>query len=302
MKEKFEGAEGRDRLIRALEAQTIIRHDTVVATAMADSGELFDIKAGEAIVEQGGDDRDFFFVLDGEFDILVNGGRVNGRRYGDHIGEVAAFDPGKKRTATVKATTAAVVLRVSDTVVRDLTVKHPKLVEAMLVEANDRLAARNERDACRNDRPHVVLVSSSEGLPVAREIQSQLRGDGYIFRPWNQVGVFGLSGYPIPSLQAAMENADFVIVVAQPDDLTEARGVKKATPRDNVTFELGMAIGLVGLDRTIVLTPSDQKVDLASDVNGLTTGRYPAGDPLESALGPVAHDIRKHINERGPRR
>jgi len=302
MKEKFEGAEGRDRLIRALEAQTIIRHDTAVATALADSGELVDIKTGEAIVEQGGDDRDFYFVLDGEFDILVNGGRVNGRRYGDHIGEVAAFDPGKKRTATVKATTDAVVLRVSDTIVRDLTVKHPKLVEAMLVEANDRLAARNERDARCNERPHVVVVSSKEGLPVAREIDSQLRDDDYVVQLWDKGGIFGLSAYPIPSLQEAIRSADFVVVVAQPDDATTSRSVTKATPRDNVTFEMGMAIGALGLDRTIVIGPSDKQVDLASDLNGLTTGRYRTGIPLPSALSPVANDIRKHINERGPRR
>lgn len=302
MNSKFEGPDGRARLVRALLAQKIVRHSLPIAEALAGAGALVDLKPGEVLIRQGDDDRDVYFIVGGDFDVIVNGGRVNTRSYGEHLGEVAAFDPGQKRSATITATTESVVLKVSDAVVRSLAEKYPDLLEAMLVEANDRLAARNARDAACNERPHVLLVSASEGLAVLREVQSQLRDDDVVVRAWDKGGVFPLSGYPIPALQEAIQASDFVVAITQPDDTTATRGKRRATPRDNVVFETGMAIGAIGLERTILLVPSDRQVDLASDLNGLVTARYRTGGPPESGLAPAVNDIRKHIAERGPRR
>ena len=51
------------------------------------------------------------------------------------------------------------------------------------------------------------------------------------------------------SLERELDQSDFAIAIAQPDDLTESRGEAKPTPRDNVIFELGFFMGR--LDGTV---------------------------------------------------
>ena len=298
MKTQFEGQNGRSRLVTALEAQAIVRHDTVVATALAEQGELLDVAAGAVLVEQGASDSDFYFILHGAFDIFVKGNCVQTRGYGDHIGEIAAFDPGQKRSATVKATEPSVVLKLPAEVVRTLGREHPNVLEGIVVETNKRLAQRNDREAQRNELPLVLAVSAGEALPIVRELESLLRNDDFRFRPWDQGGVFDISSYPVPSLAQAMKEADFVLVIATPEDQTLTRGKTTPTPRDNVTFEMGMAIGAVGLDRTMIVTPSTE-TRMGTDLNGVTVLRYRTDRDLTEALRPIAHDLRKHITQRG---
>ena len=301
MLERFEGTDGSKRVLQCLQAQGIVRNDADVAQDLFDSGKLRELTEGEDIIRQDTYGSDFFFILQGRFSIIVNGNYVGERGYGDHLGEVASLDPGQKRSATVKALEASVVLQVDGEVVRALAFSKPSFLEAIAVEANKRLAQRNARDQKRNEKPHVVLVSSKEALPIVEEIESLLRAEDYLVRPWHSGGVFELSAYPIPSLTQALDEADFVIVVAQGDDRTVTRHKQRSTPRDNVTFEMGMAIGKVSLDRTIIVAASD-KTELGTDLNGVTVARYRSDQKLADALRPVCTDIKKHINQRGPKR
>ncbi len=50
-------------------------------------------------------------------------------------------------------------------------------------------------------------------------------------------GVFKISNYPLESLEAELDLADFAIAVASADDKTVSCGRRYSTPRDNVTFE-----------------------------------------------------------------
>lgn len=50
---QFAGAEGRPRLIQALRAQTLVRHDQSVAEALADLGELISVRTGDNLVREG---------------------------------------------------------------------------------------------------------------------------------------------------------------------------------------------------------------------------------------------------------
>lgn len=301
MKECFEGERGRARLITALRDQTIVRHDAGVAAALADAGRLVELEPGETLVTEGDLGSAFYFVLAGGFDILVKGNRVQGRQPGDHVGEIAALEPGQKRTATVRAMETAVVLEVDGEDLRLIAQQNADVMEGIAREANKRLAERNDRESLRNAFPHVLAISAKEGLPIVREIESLLRDDDLVVRPWDQGGVFALSSYPIPSLQQAVQESDFALVVATPEDTTHTRGVDRPTPRDNVTFEMGMAVGAIGLDRTLVVTPSD-RTELCTDANGVTVLRFRTDRDLSDALRPVANDLRKHIAMRGVRR
>jgi len=301
MKECFEGERGRARLITALREQTIVRHDADVAAALADVGQLLELEPGDVLMTEGDLGSDFCFVLAGAFDIMVKGNRVQSRIPGDHVGEIAALEPGQKRTATVQAVEVAVVLKVDGEDLRRIAQQNTDVMEGIAREANKRLAERNDRESLRNSYPHVLAISAKEALPIVREIESLLRDDDLVVRPWDQGGVFAVSSYPIPSLQQALQEADFALVVATPEDVTRTRGVDRPTPRDNVTFEMGMAIGAIGLDRALIVTPSD-RTELGTDLNGVTTLRFRTDRGLSDALRPIANDLRKHIATRGVRR
>lgn len=300
-KSRFDGDGGRDRLLDAIKVQRLALGRDELVVALADAGEIQDVKVGAKLVQQDDVDTDVYFILLGRFDVIVNGVKVNERGPGVHVGEVAGIDAGQKRSATLVATEPSVVFKLPDTQIRKLAKQHPEMFAVMALVANERLIERNRLVAKCNEKPHLLVLSSSEALGTAREVQSQFRGDDYVVRIWDQ-GVFKLSNYPIPSLERALHEVDFAIIIAQPDDTAVSRGKKKKVPRDNVTFEMGLAIGVLGLDRTIVLQPSDQRTQLASDAAGLTTARYRSADRLDAALGPACNDIRKHIGDLSVRR
>ena len=103
-------------------------------------------------------------------------------------------------------------------------------------------------------------------------------------------------------LEAMVEDCDFAIAVAQPDDQAESRGESRQTPRDNVIFELGMFVGKLGRKRSLLLEPRGDGVKLPSDLLGLTTISYrPANGEEPARLGPACTELSKIIKELGPR-
>jgi CRP/FNR family transcriptional regulator, cyclic AMP receptor protein len=100
-----------------------------------------------------------------------------------------------------------------------------------------------------------------------------------------------------------VDDSDFAIAIAQPDDFGEIRGEAKHVLRDNVIFELGFFIGHLGRKRTLLLEPRDKEVKLPTDLSGLMTIGYRDGGPsdLPSLMEPACNQIRKIINDLGPR-
>ena len=143
--------------------------------------------------------------------------------------------------------------------------------------------------ASAREKIRVFIISSTEALHIAREIQSQFEHDKFFVDLWTD-GVFRASNYAIESLEQAVGDSDFAIAIAQPDDLTSSRGQIGLSPRDNVIFELGFFIGRLGRKRTFLLEPRGEEVKLPTDLAGLTMIGYRYGDSksLPSLLGPLA--------------
>ena len=97
------------------------------------------------------------------------------------------------------------------------------------------------------DKPYIFIGSSSEGLQIARAIKENLDSDADIVI-WNQ-SAFDLGTTYLESLLKQMHKADFAILILTQDDITISRSQKKLSPRDNILFELGMAIGSIGRER-----------------------------------------------------
>lgn len=302
MKERFEGDAGRRLLTEALKTQKVVAGNLALAEVLAGLVEVRAVKAGETIIRQGASDNDLFFILTGSFSIVVNGKVVARRGAHEHVGEMAAIEPSQARTATVMADEDSVVCKLSESQLADVGQRYPDIWRAFAMELVRRLAQRNALVNPPRENIRVFIMSSTEALPIAREVQSHFEHDNFSVVIWTD-GLFTASSYPIESLEKAVEDSDFAIAIAQPDDLTSARGQARHVPRDNVIFELGVFIGRLGRKRTLLLEPRGEEVKLPTDLSGLITIGYRYGEQkdLPSLLGPACHQIRKIINELGPR-
>ena len=155
------------------------------------------------------------------------------------------------------------------------------------------------RRSATHDKIRIFIISSAEALEIARTIQNAFE---YYFTVvvWTD-GVFRASWYPIESLERQLDQSDFAIAVAQPDDVTESRGISSATARDNVIFELGMFIGRIGRQRSFLVEPRSEEVKLPSDLSGITALPYKYDpDDLTAAVAPACNRIRKIVRDLGP--
>jgi hypothetical protein len=150
-------------------------------------------------------------------------------------------------------------------------------------------------------RPTVFIGSSSEGLKYAREARGLLNQDADI-TIWNELK-FGLSSTIIERLVQLAGHFDFAILILTPDDSLTSRGVTAESPRDNVIFELGLFMGSLGRDRTILLAQETDDLKLPSDLAGLISATFRPSDDGNhgGALGAACDRIRDHLAAKGPR-
>lgn len=303
MKKRFEGSDGKRRLLAALQSQKVSVGDGNIAAALAEVVEIQEIQVGTSIIIEGAHDNDTFFILAGTFAILVRGHEVAIRTVNDCVGEMAAIDPSLPRSATVVAKEIAVVAKISEPDFVRVADAHPKLWRTLSQELAKRLNQRNQLLTRPNDKARLFIISSKEALTlVAREIQVILQHD-VLVQIWTD-GVFFASGYALEALETAVEDSDFAIAIAQPDDTTTSRGIASKTARDNVIFELGLFMGKLGRRRTILFQPEGQELKLPSDLQGLTAVSYKVGQQNEmlALLGAPCTQVRKLIHELGVRK
>jgi predicted nucleotide-binding protein len=150
-------------------------------------------------------------------------------------------------------------------------------------------------------RPRLLIGSSSEGTAIAEAIQSNLDREAESV-VWHQ-GVFGLGQTPLESLAKAVQGVDFAVLVLTPDDTITKRRKTNASPRDNVLFELGLFMGVLGPDRTFMVAPENTELELPSDLAGVTQGRFRerSDDNLRAALGSFCTELKGIIHKRGIR-
>jgi CRP/FNR family transcriptional regulator, cyclic AMP receptor protein len=295
---RFDGVAGARRLRTALMAQRLVGGSEPIANELAEVGELVTVPSGMSIINEGSFSNELFFILAGTFAIRVKGSRVAERGPGDHVGEQALLDASHARTATVCATEQGVVLRLNEDRFDEIATKYPSVWKNMARELSRRLIQRNLKVKGSNEQVQVFIISSKEALWIAEEIRASLNSNEILCTVWTD-GVFRASYYSLEALEAALDDKDFAIAVAAPDDFVKTRGEDHVVPRDNVIFELGMFMGRLGRRRTILLEPRDEDVKLPSDLAGLTTVPYRSGpkDKLPVLLGGPCHAIRRVIEE-----
>ncbi|AAK24667.1 cyclic nucleotide-binding protein [Caulobacter vibrioides] len=300
MLERYQGEDGRRLRVEAALDSKLAKGNQALAEAIADVATLRQFKAGQALIEQGGDDNQVYILISGSCDVIVNAKVVNRRGPGDHVGEMAAIQPAQRRSATIMATEQVLAFELPEPVFANLAATYPDIYRLIAKDLARRLLQRNAVTGTPRKRIRVFVISSVEALPIARAIQTAFEYDPFTVIVWTD-GVFKVANYTLQSLEDEIDNSDFAIAIAHPDDKVESRQAQWPQPRDNVIFELGLFMGRLGRARAILMEPRDEKVKLPSDLAGVTTIGYrfdPDGD-TQAALAPACNRLRNHIVELG---
>lgn len=301
MLRRFEGEKGRRLRIEALASQKIVAGNRALAEALADRVELRSVKPGDVIIEQGASTNDIFLIFAGTFDVIVNGRTVGRRVANDHVGEMAAIEPTQKRAASIVVSEEGVIACLSEAELSQLACCHPEIYRCIAKELARRLLQRNALVNQTREKIRLFIISSVEGLPVARLIQNAFAHDSFTTTIWTD-GVFKVTNYTLQSLEDAVDMSDFAIAIAHSDDTVESRGNVWPVPRDNVIFELGLFMGRLGKSRAILMEPRAEGVKLPSDLAGITTipYRYQPGSDAAALIGAACNQLREHILSLGP--
>lgn len=301
MTDRFEGTEGRRRLVTALQEQRIVRDEEVVATAIADTCQVRQYKVNDILTTQGSEEADIFFILSGSVAVVVNGRGITERGTGYHVGEMALIDPTARRSATLRATEDTDVAVMAEADFTRLATKYPHLWRRLALDLAHRLRERNKHVIRPNHHPEVFVGSSAECLEVARQIQSGLERDAVVTL-WTD-GVFELSSTVVEDLLAQVARSDFAVLVVSGEDAVTSRNETSPAPRDNVIFELGLFMGELGRSRSFIVKERGSRVRIPSDLLGVNAVEYHTGNDntLPSRIGPVCSAIRHRIRELGPK-
>jgi CRP/FNR family transcriptional regulator, cyclic AMP receptor protein len=302
---RFQGDEGKKRLITALRAQQIVQDEEPLAAELADAVQLIQVEPGtpgSELIRQGGTDNEIYLIITGLVSIRINGREVATRSAGTHVGEMALIDPAARRNATVIVTQSTLFGRITEPVFSAIAQRYPQLWRRLALELANRLRQRSALVPVPNDKPFLFIGSSVESLPIARELQSALSHDPLLATVWTD-GVFRASRTSIENLITTVAKSDFALLVLTPDDTVTSRDETKAVPRDNCIFELGLFMGALGPERTVIVKPRGEDIKMPSDLLGVTPLDYTPGTPdtLAARLGPVCHDIRKIVASLGPK-
>jgi predicted nucleotide-binding protein len=301
MRERFKGA-GEGHLLDALRRQELADGNLDIALAFKKCGELVEFAKGDKLIDQYGEDNDVFLLISGAVAIVVKGNQLATRKAGQQVGEMAAIEPALKRSADVIALDTVVALKISSPNFVEIGRSFPQIWLPLARELSRRLYQRNDLIPPPNEFAKLFIISSTEGIEVARQIQAALERD--VFSTiWDQ-GVFFGGGYPIEALERAVDESDFAMAIAQAEDIIEPRGSRSPTLRDNVLFELGLFMGKLSRHRAILVYPRTADLKLPSDLHGLTMIEYQQGTPeeLQSRLGPVCTEIHNLVSSLGVRK
>lgn len=141
----------------------------------------------------------------------------------------------------------------------------------------------------------VFVGSSGEGRPVAEAVADLLNTHPLIqVRAWwdPDVAIAGRSF--LDALFEVLDEVDFGVFVATPDDLLLRRGLKQLTVRDNVLLEYGMFAGRLGRRSAILFQIGDTA--LPSDLEGITVVK--AGTVSPEAGSAVVREVLREPTDR----
>lgn len=299
---RFTGSVGRKNLVAAICAQQAVGSDISLARRLVAAGSLHEHPAGKMIVRQGDADNDIHLIVSGSVGVVINKREIAVRGSGNHVGEMALLDPTARRSATILAREKTVVLKVSEPSVTRIARDYPDYWRRLALELAVRLRERTKFIREPNSVPIVFIGSSGAALTQATYMSRALERRDVTCKLWTQ-GVFQLSQTTIEDLLRISSECDFAVLFLTPDDMTSSKGRRKASPRDNVVFELGLFMGAIGRSRTYIVVPKGTDLKLPTDLLGITHANYDPGHgaSLGDALRQASKVLWQRISALGPK-
>jgi len=298
----FRGKAVRTRLLTALQSQFVVGNDQRIARLLLQKADVKKVASNTLIMEQGCEDTHLAMILGGRVEVIVNGRIVASRKAGEHVGEMSLLDSYARRSATVRTTEETTLAIISEYDFTKAAEKFPSLWRRLALALGDRLREREKFHAPPRERPSVFIASSSEALPLAEYIYKTLRRSNAVPHIWSR-GVFEAGKTTIEDLVRQTGESDFAIILASLDDITKSRSKISPSPRDNVIFELGLFMGALSRERTLVLVPKGTDLKIPSDLLGMTHISY-TNDPnknIAKSMKAPMKTVRSHIKKYGPR-
>jgi SAM-dependent methyltransferase len=156
-----------------------------------------------------------------------------------------------------------------------------------------------------HNNPRIFIGSSSESLPIAYALTTTLERAGNSVDVWD--GIFSPMKNILSQLLSKMASYDFAIFIFRPDDVVESRNNRLGAVRDNVIFEYGLAVGILGESRAFIVRPENKATKILGDLEGIKMLEYLEPekdennyqDKLRAALSPVAFTIQSEIEKQG---
>jgi CRP-like cAMP-binding protein len=107
MLKRFTGQEGRARLVEVFRDQELVRQNSAIAQQLAEVAKLKEYKKEQEVFIEGqpGTNR-LYFILSGEFDLLVKGSHIRVVSSKEAVGEFPILDHSLPHAVTLKSAQA----------------------------------------------------------------------------------------------------------------------------------------------------------------------------------------------------
>jgi predicted nucleotide-binding protein len=134
--------------------------------------------------------------------------------------------------------------------------------------------------------PQLFVGSTVEKKEYINHLQNRLKNT-VIMKRWDREVFNRALGNYLEDLVKAIETSNCALFIFSADDQRIKKGLTSFVPRDNLIFEAGIAIGLLGRDRVFIV--KDYAATLPSDLEGLSVFSY-KGDDFETFKKSVKFD------------
>ncbi len=131
------------QLIAALKDQFLLEGDAGLARRISEKMSVESFDEDAILMEEDDPGSDLFFILSGGVDVIVGGTRLNQIKEHYHVGDMAIVDPQGKRSATIVATVASTIGKLSGADFEALANEFPILWKNLAVELANRLRQTN---------------------------------------------------------------------------------------------------------------------------------------------------------------
>lgn len=121
-------------------------------------------------------------------------------------------------------------------------------------------------------KPKLFIGSSKKNLRVAKVLAEGLEECANV-KIWDE-DVFGLNQGFLETLLRELSEYDFAVFILAPDDMTTSTDVTRPAPRDNVLFESGLFMGVLGRERVFLVYDETVELKIPSDLAGVTLASY----------------------------